>query len=723
MWRCARIRAGVRFRAVERRADFRPDIEGLRGVAVLAVVAYHAGLGAVGGGFVGVDVFYVLSGFLITGLLWDELQRTGRLRLGEFYARRARRLLPAAVVVLVATVVAASLWLSPLQARLVAEDALAAALYVANYRFAALRTDYLADASPSPLQHYWSLGVEEQFYLLWPLLLLAVFVIGRRMGTRSPVAAAAVLVLAGAGSLALSLRLTALSQPWAFFSLPTRAWELAAGGVLALARPRLRRLPEVVAATLGWLGLEAVLWSITQFSVSTPFPGTAALFPVAGTAAVIAAGCSAPRLGPNLLLDRRPMRLAGKISYSWYLWHWPLLLLAPAVAGHRLGLWHNLGLAAASGLLALATVKLVEDPVRFSPRLRSPPRRSLVLGAGLTAAAAACAIGTASLITTPHGKGIAAPPASIPMTLPQRTRSSTEKDATAARLDRLAAPVVAAVAKAATVRTVPANLDPPLDRARADQARPILDGCHVGWQGTRSGPCGYGSATSRTTMVLFGDSHAAQWFPALERAAKVRRWRLTSLTKTTCPPVELSFWSPVLGRSFRECDQWRANMLQRIRTERPAVVVLGAARHYGHVYRFQVYGPGWLSGLADTVRKLRATGARVVVLGPTPKPRVHVPDCLSQHLRRATACATPRAVAVNAPGVRAEQRAVQRAGGTYVNVTPWLCTTSTCPVVVDNLLVYHDDNHLSTPYATWLAPLLAFRLDQSIRARAGASAA
>ena len=682
-------------------------------MAVLAVVVYHAGLGVVGGGFVGVDVFYVLSGFLITGLLWDELQRTGRLRFGAFYARRARRLLPAAVVVLVVTVAAASVWLSPLQARVVAQDAVAAAFYMANYRFAALRTDYLADVSPSPLQHYWSLGVEEQFYLLWPVLLLAVFLVGRRLGARSSVGAGAVLVLAGAGSFVLSLRLMALSQPWAFFSLLTRAWELAAGGVLALARPGLRRLPGVAAATLGWLGLEAVLWSIIQFSAATPFPGTAALFPVGGTAAVIAAGCAAPSLGPNLLLGRRPVQLAGKLSYSWYLWHWPVLLLAPAVAGRPLGLWHNLGLVAASGLLALATVKLVEDPVRFSPRLRASPRRSLALGAALTTAAAACAVGTASLIPTPHGRGIAAPPATIPMTLPQQT--STKKDTSAARLARLAAPVVAAMAKAVTVRTVPANLDPPLDQAQADQARPILDGCHVSWQGTHSGPCLYGSTTSRTTVVLFGDSHAAQWFPALDRAAKARRWRLVSLTKTTCPPVQLSFWSPVLGRPFRECDQWRANMLQRIRAERPAVVVLGAARHYGDVYRFQVYGPGWLSGLADTVRTVRAAGARVVVLGPTPKPRVDVPDCLAEHLRHAIACTTPRAVAVNAAGLRAERRAVLAAGGAYLDVTPWLCTRATCAVMVGNLLAYRDDNHLTTTYTTWLSPLVGYQLYRTLR--------
>ena len=695
---------------------FRADVEGLRAVAVLAVVVYHAGLSQVGGGFVGVDVFYVLSGFLITGLLWEELQTTARLRLGAFYGRRARRLLPAAVLVLMVTLAASWVWLSPLQARGAARDAAAAALYVANYRFALQRTDYLADASPSPLQHYWSLGVEEQFYLLWPLLLLVVFVAGRRLRTRSSAGAVAGLALAGVGSLALSLRLTAVSEPWAFFSLPTRAWELAAGGLVALSASTLRRLPGVAAATLGWLGLEAIAWSITRFSAATPFPGIAALFPVGGTAAVLAAGCAAPRLGPGRVLGWRPLQAGGKLSYSWCLWHWPPLILAPAVAGHPLGLGQNLSLAAASGLLALATVKLVEDPVRFSPWLRARPGRSLALGAGLTVSAAATTMATAVLVPIPHGQGLAAPPAVIRITRPPpRARRPTTEDPAAARLASLSAPVVRAVAKAVTVGMVPANLEPSLESAHANQPRPVADGCLIRWLGVGSGPCVYGSPASRRTVVLFGDSHAFQWFPALDRAASAHRWRLVSLTKTTCPPVQLSFWSPVLGRPYVECDGWRASMLQRIRAERPALVVLGAARHYGDVYHFQVYGPAWISGLAKTVHQVRATGAQVVVLGPTPKPKVDVPDCLSRHLHNAVACTTTRRVAVDTGGVRLERQAVLRAGGSYLDVTPWLCTSLACAAMVGNLLAYRDDNHLTTTYTTWLSPLLGYRLDQIIR--------
>jgi hypothetical protein len=398
------------------------------------------------------------------------------------------------------------------------------------------------------------------------------------------------------------------------------------------------------------------------------------------------------------------MQVGGRISYSWYLWHWPLLVLAPAVAGHALGLWPNLGLVLVSAVLAVATLKLVEDPVRFSPRLRVRPVRSLAVGAGLTAVATLAVVATASSLPAPRGHGAAASPGSLPIAVSRHAPVPGGAAASAAaRMRAATARVERAVAGAAADRTVPSNLDPSLERAHTDQARPFQDGCDDGWRDTRVVPCAYGDPRSATTIVLFGDSHAPQWFPAIDRTATARHWRLISLSKATCPPVEISIWSPVLGRPFRECDQWRAAAIKWIQAERPALVVLGVARHYGPGYHFTVYGPAWTTGLGDMVGRLRAGGARVLVLGPVPKPRADVPDCLSQHLDDAAACTTPRASAVDAAGVRAEGAAVERAGGSYLDVSPWICTQSTCAVVVGNLLVYRDDNHLSTSYPAWLA--------------------
>src|SRR4051794_2053939 len=316
---------------------FRADVQGLRGIAVLAVVLYHAGLGFVPGGFVGVDVFFVVSGFLITGLLVREVGTAGRVHFAEFYARRMRRLLPAAALVLLVTAVVSVRALPPLRVHSALLDVRAAALYASNYRFAAAGTDYLnADAPPSPVQHYWSLGVEEQFYLIWPALLMVAVVLARRRG-RSAMAGGTVALLAvTAISFAVSMWLTDADQPWAFFSLPTRAWELSVGGLVALGAAWWRRLPVSVAATAAVAGLGGVLGSVLLIDAGAPFPGTVALVPVLSTAAVLVGGSAWHRSSSQLLLGAGPLQGAGRISYTWYLWHWPVLTFVPALLGHPL---------------------------------------------------------------------------------------------------------------------------------------------------------------------------------------------------------------------------------------------------------------------------------------------------------------------------------------------------------------------------------------------------
>ncbi len=362
--------AGRRVRGASR-GGFRPDIEGLRAVAVLAVVLYHAGVPGLSGGYIGVDVFFVISGFLITGLLWREATTTNTIRMGRFYGARARRLLPAAATVAIATAIAAAVALPPLQARNVFLDGIASALYVGNYWFA-LRgtgTDNLAlDTAPSPFQHYWALGVEEQFYLIWPALIIgaAWLVVRARRGAASQAVPYAALGLIGAASLAAAVLWTRMSPPWAFFSLPTRAWELAAGGLVALSIRHWRRLPLLPAAIAGWGGLSLILLTCHQLSPNTPYPGTAALLPVLGTALVIGGGCVTGGMGPGRLLCRPAMRALGRVSYSWYLWHWPVLLLMPRLLGQPASLPAKLAATLVSAGLAVITLYLIEKPGRFA---------------------------------------------------------------------------------------------------------------------------------------------------------------------------------------------------------------------------------------------------------------------------------------------------------------------------------------------------------------------
>ena len=389
------------------RKEFRPDIEGLRAVAVLGVVLFHAEVPGVGGGYIGVDVFFVISGFLITGLLWREVSTAGTVRLGRFYGARARRLLPASATVGAITVIASAVLLPPLQARTVFGDGIASALYVGNYRFILQGVDYLVPfLPPSPFQHYWSLGVEEQFYFVWPPLIIGTAWLIRRVRRRNKAEATSserpyliVLALVAVVSFALSLATTYVVPSVAFFSLPTRAWQLAVGGLVALTAGHWRRLPATFAAIAGWAGLALILLSCTVLSTTTPYPGIAALWPVLGAALVIGAGCAAPAQGSGRVLALSPMRAIGRVSYSWYLWHWPVLLLAPPLLGHPLGLAGRLAAVVVSGGLAVLTLHLIENPLRFAAAVRRSPARSLALG-GAATAVAVC-VGVALLVWCP----------------------------------------------------------------------------------------------------------------------------------------------------------------------------------------------------------------------------------------------------------------------------------------------------------------------------------
>lgn len=661
-------------------------------MAVLAVIAYHTG--AISGGFVGVDVFFVISGFLITRLLWSEAAATGRIGLARFYAGRARRLLPAAATVLVATAVAAVALLPPLRARSTLDDGLAAALYVGNYRFAISGTDYLGHTDPSPFQHYWSLGVEEQFYLLWPVLLIGLAWAVRR--SRPGWALAAVLAIA-AGSFALSVLWTAESPPWAFFSLPTRAWELSAGALIALSAQWWRRMPAGPAALAGLTGLGLIGWSALRMSTATAFPGTAALVPVAGAVLVIAAGCAVPTRGAGRWLSTTGMRILGRLSYSWYLWHWPVLIFAPLIAGHALG-WTGRAVAVAISLvLAVLTLRYVEHPLRYARPLRRSSVRSLALGSAVTAAAVSAALLLPMFVPAPVGRGT---PASAALVHPA-SRPGADP------VDDAVATVAAAVAASADQAAVPAALSPPLAAAAGDKPEVFRDGCVRSWRETGVPECLSGDTAGTRTVALVGDSHAAMWQPALDAVAAQQHWRLVTMAKVTCPLQDLPITSPYLGRAYTECVQWRAEAMQHLVGHRPNLVVLSMSRRYGADFGFTAFDAAWLRTLTALVAEIRAaTGARILVLGPVPDPHTTVPVCLSDHLDDARACSPERAIGLNDAGIAAEADAVGRGGGRYASLADLFCTASRCPVIVGTDLVFRDDNHVTVSYARRLSPVL-----------------
>ena len=706
-------------RRVERRTSrkgFRPDIEGLRAVAVIAVVLYHAGIPGFGGGFIGVDVFFVISGFLITGLLWREVATTNTVALGRFYGARARRLLPAAATVGIATALVVAVVLPPLQARSVFLDGIACALYAGNYRFAMHGTDYLAsDLPPSPFQHYWSLGVEEQFYLVWPVLIIGTAWLVHRLRAGAAARAtpyAVVLVLVAAASLAAAVLWTRTSPAWAFFSLPTRAWELAAGGLVALSIHQWRRLPLLPATIVGWGGLALIVLTCTQLGPRTPYPGTAALLPVLGTALVIGAGPVTGGLGAGRVLCRPAMRAIGRVSYSWYLWHWPVLLLMPPLLGEPAGLPARLSATAVSGGLAVITLHLVENPGRFAAALRRSAKASLTVAAAASAAAACACMLLLNVVPVPVGDGAAAPRANI-VAVPPTTIAPAMSPEEAA-VQHAFAQARDAVAASAGLRAVPSNLDPPLAKAPADKAAVFVNGCVRSWREIGQGECATGDIASPTTVALVGDSHAAMWNPAFQHLAEQRHWRLETLAKVTCPLQDLHITSPYLGREYTECEQWRAQIVNRLKAEHPRLVVLDMSRRYGADFGFTSYDPAWIDTLGRTVAQLRSIGAAVLVLGPVPDPGSSVPTCLSGHVDDATACAPARPVAVDDGGISAERAATTAGGGHYADLTDLFCTADRCPVIVGNTLVFRDDNHVTTEYAQLLTPVFGALADRAL---------
>ena len=706
-------------RRVERRTSrkgFRPDIEGLRAVAVIAVVLYHAGIPGFGGGFIGVDVFFVISGFLITGLLWREVATTNTVALGRFYGARARRLLPAAATVGIATALVVAVVLPPLQARSVFLDGIACALYAGNYRFAMHGTDYLAsDLPPSPFQHYWSLGVEEQFYLVWPVLIIGTAWLVHRLRAGAAARAtpyAVVLVLVAAASLAAAVLWTRTSPAWAFFSLPTRAWELAAGGLVALSIHQWRRLPLLPATIVGWGGLALIVLTCTQLGPRTPYPGAAALLPVLGTALVIGAGPVTGGLGAGRVLCRPAMRAIGRVSYSWYLWHWPVLLLMPPLLGEPAGLPARLSATAVSGGLAVITLHLVENPGRFAAALRRSAKASLTVAAAASAAAACACMLLLNVVPVPVGHGAAAPRANI-VAVPPTTIAPAMSPEEAA-VQHAFAQARDAVAASAGLRAVPSNLDPPLAKAPADKAAVFVNGCVRSWREIGQGECATGDIASPTTVALVGDSHAAMWNPAFQHLAEQRHWRLETLAKVTCPLQDLHITSPYLGREYTECKQWRAQIVNRLKAEHPRLVVLDMSRRYGADFGFTSYDPAWIDTLGRTVAQLRSIGAAVLVLGPVPDPGSSVPTCLSGHVDDATACAPARPVAVGDGGISAERAATTAGGGHYADLTDLFCTADRCPVIVGNTLVFRDDNHVTTEYAQLLTPVFGALADRAL---------
>jgi peptidoglycan/LPS O-acetylase OafA/YrhL len=638
-------------------APFRRDIEGLRAIAVAAVVLYHAGTPHFGGGYVGVDVFFVISGFLITGQLLRDDRRAPTARIRHFYARRLRRIVPAATLVIITTLVAAALWQSPLLTGTTRDDARSAMFFVSNIRFARATVDYFSlGRAPSLFQHFWSLSLEEQFYFVWPALLVGISAVTK---SRRNTAIVVTMAVTAAASFAACVLVTATRAPYAFFLLPFRAWELIAGAGLYVLTSRLGPGRRRGAPLMAYAGLALVALAITSLSDTTPYPGAIGLLPVAGTLLVIFAGSGTA--APPRLLASNVFQLGGRYSYSIYLWHWPVLTLLTLRYPDRFDSWPRalLGVSLVALPASVASYHLVENPFRHSFNRRAD-RQSIAAGLGLIAVSAFALVPFGAIGRGPLDSGRAA------MTAPNPSPD-------------------------APTAFVPSNLRPTLRRASNSIGGRDLVRC------LSKHDCVTGRASARRTVVLYGDSHAGHWVGAFAPMGRANGWRVEVMSFGGCR----SYRQPNPPSGF-DCERFRAESNARIAQLRPGLVVFSNQS----ISFFRQDRGAWERGIAAAIDAVPA-GTNVAVLSETPIAPANVPVCLSLHLQDTRAC-EPHRPSPKFDAFNAALRAVVTAhGATFVDLMPWVCTDSRCPVVMGDVLVYRDPNHLTATFTRTRADAMA----------------
>jgi peptidoglycan/LPS O-acetylase OafA/YrhL len=700
----------------------RGDIQGLRALAVVLVALDHAGIGALAGGYIGVDVFFVLSGFLITGLLLSGAERVGRVRFREFYARRARRILPAAGLTLIATSAASYFLLNFVRAKEYMVDVVTAALFVSNFRFAHLETDYFAQtAPPSPVQQFWTLGIEEQFYVVWPLLLALLLgaALWRGAGRRRPprrrrlALGLAAITLA---SFAWSVHETRTDPNVAYFSTLGRIWELGLGAGLALAAGRVRHLPPKVRATGGWVGLAMIVAAALAYTGTTRFPGFAALLPTVGAALAISAGIGAAPggLAPGRLLSIRPLRYVGDRSYAFYLWHWPVLVIWAEHKGYAMSVRANLALLAFAFALSIVSYRYVENPIRLGrlglPKLRTgaapAPRRLGTRGALLL-----WPVVTGAVLLTAGAFALAI----------DRKEADAEAPAesTAALRDNGGTEPLPAVAAAAES----ARAGAPIPDALAPGIGDLLDdrfsfaaGCTPEPDGVEADVCPLGDTRSKRTLVVFGDSKAQMWMSAVLPLAQREGWRVLPIARSSCTPSGWAGWAA--DEVGPECREWYAWATGRIADIEPTVTLI--AGNYGEHTADAAYNAASAEGLRMATAEASAHSRRVIVVGDVPGHDAEPVDCLLRSGADLGDCSTEM-TSFQVEATRRVRQDAKRAGAGFIDTTGWACAELLCPMVVGQTISYADRGHLSETYVKQLAPVFRRAFDRVLGPLAGAS--
>lgn len=684
----------------------RPEIQALRALAVSSVVLYHLWPALIPGGYVGVDIFFAISGFLIIGHLLREVDRHRRVALASFWARRARRLLPASFLVVVATAVATLIWAPALVWKQWFSEMAASAGYVQNWLLAANSVDYLGEYNrASPTEHFWSLSVEEQFYLLVPLLVAGALRAGRSL--TPPVlrrVIGGVLLLVTVVSFGMSVHAVATDPSPAYFITQSRAWEFGAGGLLAFVGAGTAGRRENLRRTVSWAGLLMLAFTLGAYSGATSFPGAAAGLPVLGTLAVIWAGMPAAAGSPSPLFTLRPVQWLGGVSYSFYLWHWAPIVVLPYVLGHDLRFVDRAAILLGALLLAWATKFLVEDPAREWRVLTGRPARfTLFATVGVTL----LVVGSAVAVVSYADRQTAAAAAAIDAALVQTSGCV----GASAMLPGTSCSQPFAV----TTLTDPAFAKTDIGSGVQDTGlcKQTLDGAEVL-------ECDIGDTAAPTmTIALIGDSHAGHLVEPLDLWGKQHHVRFRTFMKTWCAGTGADGVVSPTGTvpSDASCTAWGRAVLDTVRTDPD---IQGAVfADYTSVYASP--DPSWIgrpitaADYSAAWEPLLGVGKKIILVRDTPHATQYVPDCVAAHIGEYDPCTTSRADALPPPdqnpsmiAAAAHDRVV------VVDLTDAFCDAQTCHSVIGGLIVYFDDHHMSSGFAKSLAVILGPQLSGAL---------
>ena len=683
----------------------RPEIQALRAVAVTLVVIYHLWPDRLPGGYIGVDVFFAISGFLMTAHLFGQVETTGTVALGRFYSRRIRRLLPASLVVLLVIGVITLFFVPVRLWTTIGQNLLASALYFENWSLVANSVDYLGASSTSiPTQHFWSLAVEEQFYLIWPvLLILAAFLFARARPERRRFVVTLFVAAVGILSLVYSVWATNYDQPSAFFNTFTRIWEFALGGIAALVLPRIR-IGSAVSVVLSFVGLGAIVVVSLIYRDSSPFPGWIATVPVIATLLVIAGGDQRVAWSPSTLFRLRPVQFVGDISYSIYLWHWPLIVLLPIIFAHAITTPIRIAIVAASLFLGWLSKRFVEDPLR-SNRIRPDavaPRRVATSRVFVSALVGMLAVSGAGFAVLSVGQSR--------VDGAERTLAAMPNPATLSCFGATALPEITCNGS----NGLGSRVFPPPIIARQETGS---QGCQQNTIDTALLSCSFGSkAAGAVRVALAGDSHAGQWLEGLRGVAEQKAWHLDTYLRSGCGLSLVK--SPGVGAATR-CQTWNEQVVRAlIAGHYDAVIVATRSSLLGGSAMPIQQQKVVAASMAAAWTRLEAAGIHVIALRDTPEPLgagvPDVPACVADASSPEKECSVSREKAVISDPQVAAVAAVP--GAKLVDMTDYFCPGRTCPPVIGNVLVYSDGHHMTGLYSESLAGDLGTELVTAMRA-------